>query len=50
VRYGLGVVMGGQEGAALCAESERALNNRGLAQLGGGFASGHPELFGTEWR
>ena len=50
MRYGLGVVMGGQEGAALCAESERALNKRGLAQLSGCLRADIPQLFGAEWR
>jgi hypothetical protein len=50
VRYGLGVVMGGQEGAALCAESERALRDRGMVQLSGCLRADLPELFGGEWR
>jgi hypothetical protein len=49
-RYALGMMIGGAEGAAICAESERALQQRGLIQISGCIRADFPELCGSDWR
>jgi tRNA A-37 threonylcarbamoyl transferase component Bud32 len=49
VRYGLGLMIGGDEGATICAESQRALQERGLANVTGCMRADFPEHF-REWR
>ena len=50
MRYAFGLVVGGAEGAAICAEAEHALQQRGLAQVTGCMRADYPELFSSEWR
>jgi tetratricopeptide (TPR) repeat protein len=44
-RYGLGVITGGERGAALCAEAERTMRERGVVNPMRLFKASFPEMF-----